>query len=67
MRLAAQRAMRGAEPKRVTYFGDGAWDQGASADLGYDFVAVGRGLRHPVAYDDLSDIDAIATQLGVLR
>lgn len=64
MRLAAQRALRGAPFRRSTYFGDGAWDQRASAELGYDFVAVGRGVPHPVAYDDFSDVEAI---LGHLR
>jgi phosphoglycolate phosphatase-like HAD superfamily hydrolase len=64
MRLAAQRALRGAPFKRSTYFGDGAWDQRASAELGYDFVAVGRGVPHPIAYEDLSDVEAI---LGHLR
>jgi len=65
MRLAAQRALRGASFKRATYFGDGAWDRRASAELGYDFVAVGRGVPHPVAYDDLSDAEAILGQLRI--
>jgi beta-phosphoglucomutase-like phosphatase (HAD superfamily) len=66
MRLAAQRALRGEPCGRSTYFGDGAWDQRASADLGYDFVAVGRGVSHPVAYDDLSAVDGILAHLGVV-
>jgi phosphoglycolate phosphatase-like HAD superfamily hydrolase len=66
MRLAAQRALRGSACGRSTYFGDGAWDQRASADLGYDFVAVGRGVSHPVAYDDLRGVDGILAHLGVL-
>jgi phosphoglycolate phosphatase-like HAD superfamily hydrolase len=65
MRLAAQRALRGALPKRATYFGDGAWDRRASAELGYDFVAVGRGVPYPVAYDDLNDVEAILAQLRI--
>jgi phosphoglycolate phosphatase-like HAD superfamily hydrolase len=65
MRLAAQRALGGAGYARATYFGDGAWDQRASAELGYDFVAVGGGVSHPVAYADLGDTDAILAQLGV--
>jgi phosphoglycolate phosphatase-like HAD superfamily hydrolase len=65
MRLAAQRALGGASFKRATYFGDGTWDRRASAELGYDFVAVGRGVPHPVAYDDLSDVEAILGQLRV--
>lgn len=65
MRLAAQRALDGASYTRATYFGDGAWDRRASAELGYDFVAVGGRVPHPVAYDDLSDVDAILGQLRI--
>ena len=64
MRLAADRAMRGRAYARATYFGDGGWDQRASAELGYDFIAVGNAVAHPVAYADLSDMDAILKQLG---
>ena len=63
MRLAAQRALHGATCARATYFGDGAWDRRASAELGYDFVAVGGGVSHPIAYDDLRDADAILWRL----
>lgn len=63
MRLAERRAMQGAVPARATYFGDGAWDQRASAELGYDFVAVGRNVAHTVAFDDLNDTDAILARL----
>jgi phosphoglycolate phosphatase-like HAD superfamily hydrolase len=65
MRLAAQRALHGATYARATYFGDGAWDKRASAELGYDFVAVGGGIAHPVAYADLRDTDAILSRLGL--
>src|SRR5262245_52363003 len=65
MRLAADRAMRGASYARATYFGDGAWDRRASEVLGYDFVAVGGAVPHAVAYADLRDTDAILAQLGV--
>ena len=58
-------ALRGAEYARATNFGDGAWDRRASADLGYDFVAVGGGVQHPVAYADLRDTEAILARLGV--
>jgi beta-phosphoglucomutase-like phosphatase (HAD superfamily) len=67
MRLAAQRALRGETLVRATYFGDGAWDQSASAALGYDFVAVGGGVPHSIAYPDLSDADAILARLGLSR
>ena len=65
MRLAAERAMQGGAYERATYFGDGDWDRRASAALGYDFVAVGKGVQHPVSYTDLREIDAILAQLGV--
>lgn len=65
MRLAAERAMRGRAYQRATYFGDGAWDRRASAALGYDFIAVGSAVPHPVSYADLRDTDAILAQLGV--
>ncbi|HJR70813.1 MAG TPA: HAD family hydrolase [Gammaproteobacteria bacterium] len=65
MRLAARRALGGVSFQRATYFGDGAWDRRASAELGYDFVAVGRGVPHPVAYDDLSDVEAILAHLKI--
>ncbi|HEY9183237.1 MAG TPA: HAD family hydrolase [Gammaproteobacteria bacterium] len=66
MRLAAERALRGAALTRGTYFGDGPWDRAASAEFGYDFVAVGRGVSNAVAYDDFGDTAEILAQLGVL-
>lgn len=58
----AQRALGGATRSRAT-FGDGPWDQQASRELGYDVVAIGRGVSHPVAFDDFSDSDAILERL----
>jgi beta-phosphoglucomutase-like phosphatase (HAD superfamily) len=63
MQLAAQRALAGAPLTRATYFGDGPWDRHASAELGYDFVAIGRGVGHPIAFNDFSDSDAILDRL----
>ena len=65
MRLAESRATRGAIATRRTYFGDGVWDQKAAGELDYDFVAVGDGVRHHVAFPNLQDIDAILSHLGV--
>jgi beta-phosphoglucomutase-like phosphatase (HAD superfamily) len=65
MQLAARRAMQGAAFRRATYFGDGPWDRRASEQLGYDFVAVGRAVAHPHAYEDLRDTDAILARLEV--
>lgn len=63
MRIAEQRALRGARLSRATYFGDGPWDRRASEELGYEFVAVGNGVPHRVRYADLQDLDAILAQL----
>ncbi len=64
IRLAESRATQGLVTQR-TYFGDGLWDKKAAAELGYDFVAVGDGVDHHVAFADLQDIEAILAQLGV--
>ena len=66
MRLAAQRAMQGraftsARPTSATARGTAA----RSEALGYDFIAVGKAVPHPVAYADLRETDAILAQLGV--
>lgn len=37
----------------VTYFGDGAWDQAAAAQLGWRFVAVGPRLNGVMNFGDL--------------
>ncbi|NBD95190.1 MAG: HAD hydrolase-like protein [Gammaproteobacteria bacterium] len=64
MRLAESRVTQ--EPAtRRTYFGDGVWDQRAAAELGYDFVAIGDGVSHLVAFPDLRDIEGILGELGV--
>jgi phosphoglycolate phosphatase-like HAD superfamily hydrolase len=65
MQLAAQRALQGSAYTRATYFGDGAWDRRASAALGYEFIAVGSAVPHPVTYADLRDTDAILAVLGL--
>jgi phosphoglycolate phosphatase-like HAD superfamily hydrolase len=65
MRLAERRALRGGELSRATYFGDGPWDRRASAELGYDFVAVGTAVPHDVAFADLRDTEAILAQLAI--
>lgn len=64
MCLAESRATQGTVTRR-TYFGDGVWDQRAAAELGYDFVAVGDGVDHPLVFSDLRDIEGILRQLGV--
>jgi phosphoglycolate phosphatase-like HAD superfamily hydrolase len=64
MRLAEARVTQGHVTRR-TYFGDGVWDQRAAAELGYDFVAIGGGVSHHVAFPDLRDIEGILGQLDV--
>mgnify|MGYP005864064985 CR=1 FL=1 len=63
--LAEPRATQGVVVRKRTYFRDGAWDQRAAAALGYDFVAVGNGVTHHLAFPDLQDLDEILSQLGV--
>ena len=65
MRLAAQRALRGAPVTRTTYFGDGPWDRRASAALGYDFVAVGGAVAHALVVADFSAVETILAALGL--
>jgi phosphoglycolate phosphatase-like HAD superfamily hydrolase len=65
MELAAERALRGAVPATRTYLGDGAWDQRASAEVGYRFIAIGRGLEHEPRFDDYEDRAAVLACLGV--
>jgi beta-phosphoglucomutase-like phosphatase (HAD superfamily) len=65
MRLAEQRALGGAAPESRTYFGDGAWDKRASAELGYRFIAIGRKVEHDVRFDDFRDRDAVLACLGL--
>lgn len=64
MRLAEQRAGLGRQFARKTYFGDAPWDQKASVELGYSFVAVGAGVNHSVRFKDFTDQDAILSILG---
>jgi phosphoglycolate phosphatase-like HAD superfamily hydrolase len=65
MELAAQRALRGVVPTTRTYLGDGAWDQRASAELGYRFIAIGRALNHERRFDDYMDRAAVLASLAV--
>jgi phosphoglycolate phosphatase-like HAD superfamily hydrolase len=57
----------------VTYIGDGVWDAHAAANLGWQFIGVGRGphadrLRSAGAHHvvhDFSDEDSILDRLGI--
>jgi phosphoglycolate phosphatase-like HAD superfamily hydrolase len=63
MRAAASRALPSGGFARATYFGDGPWDRRASAEIGYDFVAVGGKVPHHVAYRDHAETEAIVARL----
>jgi phosphoglycolate phosphatase-like HAD superfamily hydrolase len=63
MQIAEARALAGAVPRRRTYVGDGAWDQRASRELGYEFVAVGNAVAHEPRFDDFSDRDAVLARV----
>ncbi len=65
MQLAEERALGDAAPKSRTYFGDGAWDKRASAELGYRFIAIGRAVEHDSCFDDFRDRDAVLACLGL--
>lgn len=65
MRLAEQRAGGDGSLTRKWYFGDAEWDKRASEELGYDFVAVGPRVTHPIAFPDLSDLPGILRVLGL--
>jgi phosphoglycolate phosphatase-like HAD superfamily hydrolase len=63
MRLAALRALGGAVAARATYFGDGAWDKRACEQLGFEFIAIGGGVSHRVAYADFRNTEEIVAHL----
>lgn len=65
MQSAERRASVSGRFARRTYFGDAPWDKRASADLGYDFVAIGDRVQHPRAFENLTDQEAILDVLGV--
>jgi len=65
MQFAERRAMLDLLPSRKTYFGDGAWDKRASAQLGYQFIAVGRNVEHELLFQDFNDREAVLACLAV--
>ena len=67
MRLAERQAAACGSSARQTYFGDAPWDKKASADLGYDFVAVGGRVEHSQRFEDFSDQKAVLDVLGVYQ
>jgi beta-phosphoglucomutase-like phosphatase (HAD superfamily) len=65
MQLAEERALGGVAPTSRTYFGDGAWDKRASAELGYRFIAIGRAVEHDPRFDDFRNREAVLACLGL--
>jgi len=65
MQLAERRALGGLPAERRTYFGDGPWDRKASAELGFDFVAIGEKLACAPRFSNFIDGDEIMSSLGL--
>jgi phosphoglycolate phosphatase-like HAD superfamily hydrolase len=63
MQIAERRALAGAAPRRRTYFGDAPWDQRASRELGFEFVAIGTSVEHEPRFDDYTNRDAVLTRV----
>lgn len=49
----------------ITYFGDAAWDQRASSELGYNFVLVGNRIKHNKSVNDLKNINQVLSLIGM--
>jgi beta-phosphoglucomutase-like phosphatase (HAD superfamily) len=47
------------------YFGDAPWDQRASRELGYRFVAIGGRVEHSTCFDDFLDAAAVLEVLDL--
>lgn len=64
MKLAEVRA-KGESYVSRTYFGDGPWDQEASAKLGYNFVSVGNRIESPQSILDFTEADRALNYIGL--
>ncbi len=67
MALSAFRAKQdaGVSFTRRFYFGDGEWDKIATQTLGYEFIAVGNNVKHPIRIQNFSHYQAILGKLGL--
>ena len=65
MSIAECRAMKANTARRRTYFGDGPWDQRASAELGYQFICIGSRVECELAFPDFRDHDAVLQALSL--
>jgi phosphoglycolate phosphatase-like HAD superfamily hydrolase len=64
MKSAEVRA-NGSGYKSRTYFGDGSWDQKASAVLGYNFVSVGSRVESPQSIRDFTEAERALRYIGL--
>ncbi len=67
MALSAFRAKQdvGVTFTRRFYFGDGEWDKMATQTLGYEFIAVGNNVKHPIRIQNFAHYQAILGKLGL--
>ena len=66
MRIAERRALPSGGAKRRTYFGDSSYDMEVSRTLGYNFIAIGDGVKHHPRYSDFRDAESILEKLESL-
>jgi hypothetical protein len=64
MKIALQKAAVPAGFKR-TYFGDAAWDKKACDTLRFNFVLVGKGIRHSQAVKDFAELKLACEFIGL--
>lgn len=56
----------GGDPyESVTYFGDGPWDEVASAMLGYSFILIGDRLEYRPSIADFTQPKSILSLMGL--
>ncbi|PSV47652.1 HAD family hydrolase [Photobacterium indicum] len=67
MALAAFRAKQdtGEIFDRRVFFGDGEWNKNATQELGYDFVAVGTGVKHHTQIPNFTHYQSVFSQLSL--
>lgn len=64
MRCSEQQLALSDKDRRI-YFGDGPWDQLASQQLDYEFVAIGDKLKHSPQFEDFSRAEDIFEALAL--
>jgi len=61
----AHKKMIGDSKHPISYFGDGSWDKKACENLGYNFIAVGKGVEHHQRIHDFLSIDKAMQYIGL--